>query len=135
MTRISESDLSANTYSVNELTLDTDKLKANSLHINSFSNNSIDGEINAKSKQLVFFSIPFDRGWKATTNGMDTTIVKVDGGLSAIPVEPGKNVISLRYTPPFVAMGLYLTLLGSLVFALLLFWHRRIWPARMISQS
>lgn len=121
MARISGSDLPAGDYSSNELAMDTDKLKANSLHITSFSNNGIDGEINTKIKQLVFFSFPFDKGWKAKVNGNEVAILMVDGGLSALLTGPGNNVISLRYSPPFVEKGLYLTLLGLLIFVAMMF--------------
>jgi uncharacterized membrane protein YfhO len=101
--------------------MDTDKLKAKSLHMGSFSNNAIDGEINTKTRQLVFFSFPFDNGWNAKVNGKETAMLMVDGGLSAVLVDPGNNAISLRYSPPFVARGLYLTLLGLLVFCMMVF--------------
>lgn len=121
MARISGSDLPSGAYSTNELAMDTDKLKANSFHINSFSNGGIEGEINTNIKQLVFFSFPFDSGWKAKVNGNEASILMVDGGLSAVLVDPGNNAISLRYSPPFVEMGLYLTLLGLLIFGALMF--------------
>jgi len=121
MTRVSGSNLPTGTYSTNELKNDTEKLKANGFHLNSFSNSRIDGEINTKIKQLVFFSFPFDRGWEATVNGNEASILMVDGGLSAVLVEPGNNVISLRYSPPFVEKGLFLTLLGLLIFGAMVF--------------
>jgi uncharacterized membrane protein YfhO len=121
MTRISEKDLPAGPYDINELAMDTGKLKANSFQINNFSNNRIDGEIKTKIKQLVFFSFPFDNGWKAKVNGNEANILMVDGGLSAVLVEPGTNAISLQYSPPFVEKGLYLTLLGLLIFGVMIF--------------
>ncbi len=120
MTKISASDLPVGAYSVGEIAADTDKLKANAFPINSFSNNRIEGEINAKIKQLVFFSIPFDKGWEATVNGSEAAVLMVDGGLSAVVVEPGRNVITLRYSPPFVRKGLFLTLLGLSIFGAIL---------------
>lgn len=125
MSKITDSDLSANPYAVKELAMDTDKLKSNSLLLHGFSNNSIDGEIKTKIRQLVFFSFPFDKGWSAKVNGKDTDMLMVDGGLSAVLVEPGKNVISLRYFPPFVKAGLCLTLLGLFIFWVMLFGNRR----------
>jgi uncharacterized membrane protein YfhO len=121
MTRVSAIDLPTGDYSANELAMDTNKLKANSLHMSSFSNNAIDGEINTKTKQLLFFSFPFDQGWKAKVNGKETAILMVDGGLSAVLVGLGNNAISLRYAPPFVERGLYLTLLGLLIFGVMVF--------------
>ena len=116
-----------NSYSPDELAMDTEKLKSNGFQISSFANNSITGKIDAKIKQLVFFSIPFDSGWKATVNGNDAAIYMVDGGLSAVLIQPGNNFISLRYSPPFVERGLYLTLLGLLIFGLVLFKSRSRW--------
>ena len=124
MVRVSENEIPTGGYNSNELAIDTDKLKANSFHINRFSNSAIDGDIKAKIKQLVFFGFPFDSGWKAKINGKEAGIIMVDGGLSALRVEPGNNAISLRYSPPFVEIGLYLTLLGLLIFGLLVFSHK-----------
>ena len=125
MTRISEADLSSGTYSAKELSADTDKLKASSLHLNYFANNGFEGGINARIKQLVFFSFPFDSGWKAQVNGKDAPILMVDGGLSAVLVEPGNNSISFRYFPPYVKEGLILTLLGLFAYAAAVFRQRR----------
>lgn len=124
MNRISGNDIPAGTYDVNALAADTDKLKANSLEINSFSNNSIDGVINSKTRQWVFFSFPFDSGWAAQVNGKEATLQLVDGGLSALLVEPGSNSIALRYTPPYVKLGLYLSLLGLLIYGVVMFKRR-----------
>lgn len=121
MSRISESDLPSGPYSSNELARDTDKLKAGSFHISNFSNNRIDGEISNPIRQLVFFSFPFDRGWKAKVNGNEAALLMVDGGLSAVLVNPGSNAISLRYSVPFVEKGVYLTLVGLLIFGAMLF--------------
>lgn len=128
MTRISGSDLPAGDYFINELMAeiekDTDHLKNNSLLIKEFSNNRIVGDINTRIKQLVLFSIPFDRGWKATVNGNDVEIIMVDGGLSAVLVEPGNNSISLRYHTPYIEMSFYITLLGLFIWGAIVFRHK-----------
>lgn len=118
---ISENEIPGDAYSYNELASDTNKLKQHRLRMGHFSNSSIEGEINTLSNQLVFFSIPYDSGWKAKVNGVNANIIAVDGGLSAILVGPGNNVISLRYTPPFVAEGFFLTLLGLIIFGVAVF--------------
>jgi len=118
--RISGSNLpSISTYISEGLMIDTNRLKSNSFHISFFSNNSIEGEIHTNTTQLLFFSFPFDNGWKAIINGEASTVHMVDGGLTAILVKPGNNVISLRYTPPFVKYGLFLTMLGVFIFGVL----------------
>jgi uncharacterized membrane protein YfhO len=134
MIKISGGNLPAYDYSLPELVRDTDKLKVNSLHIDSFSNNRIDGEINTKIRKLVFFSFPFDSGWKAKVNGNDAAILMVDGGLSAISVDPGSNAVSLRFSPPFVKKGLYLTLLGLLIFGVIMFRYTDFFTKRRLSR-
>ena len=130
MAKITAEDLEMISFSAGsndlkiELANDTSKLKANRFYISRFSNSRIDGEINTKIKQLVFFSFPFDKGWKVKVNGKDSALLLVDGGLSAVQVEPGKNIISLQYSPTFVKNGMYLTLLGILVFSFMMFRSR-----------
>ena len=130
MVKISADDLLSASFSAGsndleiELANDTDKLKADRFHISEFSNNRVDGEINTRIRQLVLFSFPFDRGWKAKVNGSESAILLVDGGLSAVPVGPGKNIISLQYSRPFVKDGMCLTLLGFLIFSVLMFRSR-----------
>lgn len=130
MVKISADDLLKTSFSVGsndleiELANDTSKLKADRFYISEFSNNRIDGEIDTKIRQLVFFSFPFDRGWKVKVNGRESALLLVDGGLSAVQVEPGKNIISLQYSPPFARQGMYLTLLGFLIFGILMFRSR-----------
>ncbi len=130
MAKISADDLLKTSFSVGtndfemELENDTAKLKSNRFHIGEFSNNRIDGEINTKTRQLVFFSFPFDGGWNVKVNGTGSPLLLVDGGLSAVLVGPGRNIISLRYSPTFVKKGMYLTLLGFLIFGILIFRSR-----------
>lgn len=130
MHKVTASDLATDFYSNETLAQETEHLKADSLQLHDFSNNHIEGEIKTDIKQLVFFSFPFDSGWKAKVNGKDTNMLMVDGGLSAVLVDPGKNVISLRYFPPFVEMGFYLSLLGLLIFGAIIFWQRTVYVAR-----
>jgi|CXWL01.1.fsa_nt_gi uncharacterized membrane protein YfhO len=129
MRKISVDEIPVFANGVDELTIeigaDADKLKSSSLHIDSFSNNHIDGKISTQIKQLVFFSFPFDRGWSVQVNGKDSDMLMVNGGLSAVLVEPGENSMSLRYFPPYIKTGLYLTLLGLFIFLGLLFRSRK----------
>ncbi|MBQ4153058.1 MAG: YfhO family protein, partial [Oscillospiraceae bacterium] len=66
---------------------------------------------------LVYFSVPYDKGWSATVNGEKVTVEKVNIGFMAVPVKAGQeNTIVFEYTTP----GLYLGILISLVAFLLL---------------
>ena len=52
------------------------------------------------SRNLVFFSVPYDEGWTATVNGKPVDVEEVDNGLMAVPAEAGDNTIEFHYETP-----------------------------------
>lgn len=67
---------------------------------------------------LVFFSIPWDRGFTAYVDGEKTEIEKVDFGFMAVPVKAGTHTIRLYFRPYYMKVGLVVSLAG--LFALFL---------------
>ena len=76
-------------------------------------------EITLEKPELLFFSVPFDKGWSAQVNGKPVQIENVSGGFMAIPCETGQNQIVFSYTLPGLKIGICLTLAG--VIALILY--------------
>lgn len=94
------------------------------LNIKSFSNDNIKGDIILEKPQLLFFSIPFDKGWTITVDKKGTEKLRVFSGLTGIVVGKGKHDIELTYEPPFKTTGqitafvsLILTIVVLIVFA------------------
>ena len=81
----------------------------------SYSDSGFDATIKLGKKKLVFFSVPYDQGWKAQVNGNDTDIIKVDFGFMAVPCEQGENTIKFTYETPYLKIGVILTGTGFLV--------------------
>jgi len=79
--------------------------------------------INLRWENLVFFSVPYDEGWTAYVNGVQTAIERVDYGFMAVPVPKGDAVIEFRYETPGLRAGAYISG-GSLALlaAYCLFW-------------
>lgn len=50
-------------------------------------------------ENLVFFSVPWDKGWTAFVDGQETPILKADYGLMAIDVPAGVHEITFTYLP------------------------------------
>ena len=87
--------------------------------IKHFENSEIKGSINSKQNSILFFSIPFDKGWEIEVNGKDVNIFKVNIGFIGIPIKKGLNKIELKYTPPLLKLGIFIsifTLLGCIFF-------------------
>lgn len=65
---------------------------------------------------LVFFSVPYDKGWSATVNGEPAEIEKVNVGFMAVKVPAGRSVIRFNYRTPGLDTGIYVSLVSLIVF-------------------
>ncbi len=74
------------------------------------------GEIDLPSDNLVFFSIPFEKGWSACVNNKPVEIVKANVGFMAIKCNAGHNVIRFDYVTPGLKVGVIVSLTGLLIF-------------------
>ena len=52
-----------------------------------------------EKNNLVFFSVPYDKGFTAKVDGTEIEIEKVNGGLMAVPVSAGTHSIVFEYYP------------------------------------
>jgi uncharacterized membrane protein YfhO len=106
-------------YSWDEYEADTAERARAGMTLTSFKQNEIVGTITLPEPELLFFSIPFDHGWRATIDGQDTEIERVNIGFMGLHLEPGHHQVTLRYRSPLVREGLALSLLfaGALVLA------------------
>ncbi len=80
-------------------------------------NRGFTAEINTLTEELVFFSVPFEKGWSATVNGEEAQIEKVNAGFMAVRVPKGKSTIRFDYKTPGLHIGALLTLLGAFLLA------------------
>ena len=79
------------------------------------STNGFDAKITLGDKKLVFFSVPYDKGWKATVNGKDAEVIKVDFGLCAVACDKGENDIKFTYRMRFFTEGQIITGTGAVI--------------------
>lgn len=83
----------------------TKELATKTMAIDYFSQNHIKGHIVLDTTAMMFFSIPYDQGWKATVNGKAKPLEKVNFGFTGLLLEPGKHAIQLTYEPPLSKWG------------------------------
>ena len=72
--------------------------------------------INSDKESLLFFSVPYDEGFKAFVNGKETEIEKVTIGFSAVPITEGENEIEFVYTPTGLKTGCIITVISVLCY-------------------
>ncbi len=73
---------------------------------------SFSANIALDTAKLVFFSVPYDKGWTATVNGEPVDVEKVSNGFMAVRCEAGDNVIVFSYETPGLRAGMWMTLGG-----------------------
>lgn len=84
--------------------------KQNTASINQISASNIRLEVNVEKEQLLFLSIPYDRGWKIYVKGEPKKGKAVLGGFTGIILEQGNYEVELRYVPEGFLMGLIVSM-------------------------
>ena len=68
--------------------------------------------VNMPEKNMLFFSVLSDKGFKGYVDGVETTIYPVNLSLSAVMVDKGYHQVEFKYFPRGLHEGLLLTLAG-----------------------
>lgn len=90
------------------------ELKKDSLQIKTFSDNLIEGSVNAQDQEVLFLSFPLDDGWKAKVNGADAKLYRVNAGLTGLILAKGNNSIELKFEPRLRSKGAMLSIASLL---------------------
>lgn len=97
---------------------DCQKLKANSCSSFAYNNEGFAAEIkNSGDDNLLFFSIPYDKGWTAYVDNEEVEVEKVDSGFMAIRI-PGNSTSSIKfvYNQPGFAWGIIITVICGIIY-------------------
>lgn len=110
-------------YSESEYFKDCEARKSLVCNYFSYDKNGFTAKIDLKdnSDQLVFFSVPYENGWKASINSEDAMIEKVNIGFMAVRVPGGReSIIRFTYMTPGLILGTYVTAAGLVLFLIYL---------------
>lgn len=70
---------------------------------------SISGKVDAKQDGLIFFSIPYDRGWTTFVDEIETEVVTANIGFCGVPVPAGEHDIRMEFTPVGYESGIIIS--------------------------
>lgn len=88
----------------------------------SYSQNWVAFDIQLPTSQMLFFSIPFDKGWSVYNNGNKLDLIyEVQGGFIGLALDPGQNHLEFKFIPQGLVLGSGLTLLSVILFCYMLF--------------
>lgn len=92
-------------------------LDAASMYVEDYGNDYLKGVIDIPAGQeLIFTSIPYDKGWQVYIDGEKAETVKVMNSLLAVPTTEGFHEIEFVYRPISYTIGMPLTVIGVLSF-------------------
>ena len=93
-----------------KVTLEKDTVKAN---------------IQSEKEAYLTFQIPFDSGWRATINGKNTEIIKMNGAFLGIKLQKGNNEIKLKYIPRYFKISALLSLISIMALLIIICLEKR----------
>nr|MCR5457726.1 YfhO family protein [Clostridiales bacterium] len=94
-------------------------LESSELFIEDYGNDFIKGNIYLnKGQELIFTTIPYDKGWNAYIDGVKVETVEVMDSLLAIPSTEGYHMVELRYMPTGTLITMIVSIISIAVFAL-----------------
>ena len=91
-------------------------LSTNQMMIREMKSNNIKAEIILDENQVLFTSIPYDKGWKAYENGMEVPIIKIADSFVGLDLGIGKHEIEFKYIPRGLYEGLLIMIISWLIF-------------------
>ena len=70
-------------------------------------------KIDAPAEGLLFFSVPYDKGWTATVNGEKAEVIKANVGFMAVRVPEGESTVRFNYMTPGLIVGLLVSAVSA----------------------
>ena len=102
-----------------------DQLTEASMIVDEYGNDYLKGEIYLpEGQELIFTTIPYDKGWKVYIDGKRVETVEVLDSLLAVPSTAGSHTIKFVYRPDCAVYGGLLSVIGILFFAAIILWSR-----------
>ena len=87
----------------------------------SYTKKGFEAKISLSKDNLVFFSVPYDSGFKAYVNGKEVEIERVNKGFMAVLCNKGENEIVFVYTTPGLLLGVIISGVAFIVFIAYIF--------------
>ena len=83
----------------------------------SYNSEGFNAKISLDKSKLVFFSVPYDDGWKAYVNGKPADVIRANFGFMAVKCDSGENEITFEYETPGLKAGVIISIGGIILLA------------------
>ena len=101
------------------------RMQENAWKLTSAKGNHLSGTIHAQEDQMLFFSIPYDKGWTVKIDGKKVKTKALGKAFLTVKVPEGKHKVSLTYVSFGFKEGAILSVAGFVIFILITTFFRR----------
>ena len=102
-----------------------EKLRENTLQNIEFDTDTVRGSISLEEPKLLCLAMPYSKGWKAFIDNEQTEVLNVNERYMGILIPAGTHNIRFNYSMPYKKAGAVLTLIGILVFIVIIVRYER----------
>jgi len=103
-----------------EFYAECEKRAASAASVFSYDRDGYLAKISLPKENLVFFSIPYDKGFKAYVDGVETKLERIVPGFMAVDVPEGEHIIRLYWRPYGFGLGIGVSI-GSIAVMVIIF--------------
>ncbi|MBQ2704294.1 MAG: YfhO family protein [Clostridia bacterium] len=75
-------------------------------------------KVNMKRENLVFYAVPYERGWSVTIDGKAAEVECVNAGLMAVRVGKGEHTLRFDYNTPGLVVGIAVSIASAIALAI-----------------
>ena len=72
--------------------------------------------VNAGSEDMLFTTVPVEKGWTVKVDGVETEYVELLDALIGVPLNEGQHVIEMSFTTAGYPMAIIITAAGTVIF-------------------
>jgi hypothetical protein len=119
--KASEMSESLKNYKLSDFFQMVGEKRTHAMKVKSFSQKYITGDISLDVPQMIFFSIPIDRGWQAYVNDKPMPLIKANIGFMGLFLNPGSYHVELQYKVNHLIATVPISLLFFIVYLVVVF--------------
>lgn len=102
------------------------ELKKNPLNLTMVKDGELEGEVEAGENQVLFTSVPYEKGWSVYVDGEEKEIQPlINEAFIGVDLTKGRHNIKFVYETPGRKIGICVSLVSTFVFVILLFCFRK----------